>query len=146
MVHDNQRFTRLESLDNSLQVAFTEGRINLSAANTLVGLSTGTQRRVARWLGRNPGRKIGKRNARRLIQAQLKGLKLDYKGIEHVLGSTGKRSGEEYLRIPMSSLPDGLTKKEAQIWVKQAIEAYQRERRGHTLLGTPLDCDSSQKL
>lgn len=127
VVRDNQRFARLESLDNSLQVAFAEGRINLPAANTLVGLSAGTQRRVARWLDRNPSRKIGKRNARRLIQAQLKGLKLDYRGIERVLDSIGKRNGEEYIRIPMSSLPDGLTKKDAHIWVEQAIKAYQRE-------------------
>lgn len=122
------RFSRLENLDATLQDAFVAGRINLPAANTLVGLSPGTQRRVARWLDQNPDRKIGSRNARRLIKAQLEGVRLDRKGIEHVLDRPQAKGNEhDYVRIPMSSLPEGLTPEQARTWIEQAIEAY----RGH---------------
>lgn len=122
------RFSRLENLDAALQDAFAAGRINLPAANTLVGLSPGTQRRVARWLGQNPDRKIGSRNARRLVKAQLEGVRLDRKGIEHVLDRPrAKDNDREYVRIPMSSLPQGLTRKQAQAWVERAIEAYRKD-------------------
>lgn len=73
MVFNDSRFSRMVSLDDSLKKAFVDGRIDMQAANTLVGLSPGTQRRVAAWLVRNPGRKIGARNARLLIQARLEG-------------------------------------------------------------------------
>lgn len=122
------RFSRLENLDAALQDAFAAGRINLPAANTLVGLSPGTQRRVARWLGQNPDRKIGSRNARRLVKAQLEGVRLDRKGIEHVLDRPRTKDNDrEYVRIPMSSLPQGLTRKQAQAWVERAIEAYRKD-------------------
>lgn len=124
MVFNDSRFSRMVSLDDSLKKAFVDGRIDMQAANTLVGLSPGTQRRVAAWLVRNPGRKIGARNARLLIQARLKGGKLDRKGIERVLGN-GK-SERSYIRVPLSSLPSGLTRDEAQAWVERAIEAYRR--------------------
>lgn len=126
MKDDDLRFSRMESLDDSLKDAFVDGRIDLPAANTLVGLSPGTQRRVAGWLDRNPGRKIGARNARLLIRAQLEGARLDRKGIERVLGNGGKDSERRYVRIPMSSLPEGLTRDQAQAWVEQAIKAYRR--------------------
>lgn len=119
------RFSRLENLDATLQDAFVAGRINLPAANTLVGLSPGTQRRVARWLDQNPDRKIGSRHARRLIKAQLEGVRLDRNGIEHVLERPhAKDTDHEYVRIPMSSLPEGLTQEQAQDWVERAIDAY----------------------
>lgn len=122
------RFSRLENLEAALQDDFAAGRINLPAANTLVGLSPGTQRRVARWLDQNPDRKIGSRNARRLVKAQLEGVRLDRKGIEHVLERPhAKGNDREYVRIPMSSLPQGLTRKQAQAWVEQAIEAYRKD-------------------
>lgn len=121
---NDPRLSRMASLDDSLKDAFVDGRIDIPAANTLVGLSPGTQRRVAAWLGRNPGRKIGARNARLLIQARLEGVKLDRKGIERVLGN-GK-SERSYIRVPLSSLPGGLTRDEAQAWVERAIEAYRR--------------------
>lgn len=124
IVRNDSRFSRMASLDDSLKDAFADGRIDISAANTLVGLSPGTQRRVAAWLGRNPGRKIGARNARLLIQARLEGAKLDRKGIERVLGN-GKNE-RSYIRVPLSSLPGELTRDEAQAWVERAIEAYRR--------------------
>lgn len=122
------RFSRLENLDETLQDAFVAGRINLPAANTLVGLSPGTQRRVARWLDQNPDRRIGSRHARRLIKAQLEGVRLDRNGIEHVLERPhAKDDDREYVHIPMSSLPQGLTRRQAQAWVERAIKAYRED-------------------
>ena len=57
----------------------------------------------------------------------LEGVRLDRKGIEHVLERPHAKDNEhEFVRIPMSSLPEGLTQEQAQDWIERAIKAYRK--------------------
>lgn len=125
--HDNDpRFARLAQLDESLRREVANGRIDIKSANCLSWLSVAEQRRVARWLDEDNDREIGPTKARRLLTAKKEGGSLDERHISAILKT---RAQGRYIRVPMSKLPAGLSRQQAEQWLDRAIEEHKRKRR-----------------
>lgn len=118
------RFSRVSKLSERLRDAAARDRIDLRAANTLAYLNGQEQRQVAAWLARNPKRRIGPILARKLVKAKAGGRILDSAAIDDILTSKDGRSTRNWVAVPLSDLPEGLTYAQAREWVAKAVEAY----------------------
>jgi hypothetical protein len=120
------RFARIERLDESLKRPLAEGRIDIRAAATLSWLSPAEQKRVAGWVTGGKGRTIGAVKARRLLSIKQEGGHLDNR---HIAQALRPRRREAHISVPMSKLPKGLTREQAEQWLDEAIREHIRRRR-----------------
>lgn len=123
---EDPRFARLSALDESLRAQVAGGRIDLQSANSLSWLSPGEQKRVARWIEEDARHRLGPLRARRLLKIKQEGGNLDYRTISHALRP---RKSKSYIAVPMSKLPQGLSRKQAEQWLDQAIREHKSRRR-----------------